>query len=512
MTSADHLSYVNPVIDADYSDPDAIRVGDTYWMTASSFHRVPGLPILRSHDLVTWDHVGNALPAIPPTEHFALPRHGGGAWAPSLRHRDGVFYLVFPDPDHGIWVTQTGDPAGAWSAPRLLLPGVGRIDPCPLWDDDGRAYLVHGWAASRAGFKNRLSMVEVDPTLTRVIGPEAVVVDGDALPGYGTLEGPKLYKRDGWYWIFAPAGGVATGWQTVLRSRSPWGPYEDRIVLEQGDGPVNGPHQGAWVDTPFGEHWFLHFSDRGPLGRLVYLQPMTWGDDGWPTMGTPGRNGIGQAVASHPSPAGTRSPQPALRLPAADDEFDGPLGPQWYWQANPEPNWASMSGGHLRLRPLSMDTGDLRMLPNVLSRRIPGQAVLIDTVMRVPDASPDGWRAGLAALGSTYSWIGVRKEAGVFRVVASAFEDAALGERPLCPARSVEPGSWLRLRLTSTDGTASWLYGAGDGDWVEAGCAPLAAGQWVGADIGLFATQPVGVTDERCDGVFEPLRIDLVHA
>jgi beta-xylosidase len=134
------------VLDADWPDPDVVRVGDDYYLVASSFNRAPGLPVLHSRDLVTWEHVTNALPALPPLDHFSLPRHGGGVWAPSLRHHDGTFYLTYPDPDHGIYVLTATDARGQWSAPHLLLPGRGIIDPCPLWDDDGRTYLVHGWA------------------------------------------------------------------------------------------------------------------------------------------------------------------------------------------------------------------------------------------------------------------------------------------------------------------------------------------------------------------------------
>ena len=223
----------NPVLDADWPDPDVIRVGADYWMIASSFHRAPGLPVLRSQDLVTWEHVTNALPALTPTEHYSLPRRGSGVWAPSIREHDGRFHIVYPDPDHGIFVLDAPHPAGPWSEPRLLLAGRGLIDPCPLWDEDGRAYLVHGWARSRARVKNRLSLLEVTPDLSAALSPSQVIIDGADLPGMLTLEGPKAYRQDGWYWIYAPAGGVADGYQVVFRSRDLHGPYEHRIVLDR---------------------------------------------------------------------------------------------------------------------------------------------------------------------------------------------------------------------------------------------------------------------------------------
>ncbi len=298
--------YNNPILNGDWPDPDAVQVEGTYYLIASSFNRVPGLPVLRSKNLVDWEHAGHALPELPQTNHYSLVRHGSGVWAPALRHHDGKFWIFYPDPDHGIFVLSAEKAEGPWSEPHLLYPGRGLIDPCPLWDDDGTAYLVHGWAKSRIGVKNRLTVHRMSPDASRLLDHGTHVINGEELPGFTTLEGPKFYKRDGWYWIFAPAGGVATGWQSVFRSRSPFGPYEERRVLEQGDSPVNGPHQGAWVTTPEGEDWFLHFQDRGAYGRVVHLQPMGWGTDGWPWMGTPADDdGPGTPVLSHPYPVGT---------------------------------------------------------------------------------------------------------------------------------------------------------------------------------------------------------------
>src|SRR5207248_1017753 len=158
--------------------------------------------------------------------------------------------------------------------------------PCPFWDDDGQAYLIHGWAKSRAGISNLLTLLKLDASAAKPIDEGQVIIDANKLEGWRTLEGPKLYKRGGYYYVFAPAGGVTEGYQAVFRSKNILGPYESRIVLEQGKSPVNGPHQGAWVDTPSGENWFLHFQDKGPYGRVVHLQPMSWRDDGWPAMGT----------------------------------------------------------------------------------------------------------------------------------------------------------------------------------------------------------------------------------
>ena len=155
----------------------------------------------------------------------------------------------------------------------------------------------------------------------QVLGDDALVFDGHAR--HPTIEGPKFYKRHGYYYIFAPGGGVPTGWQTVLRSRNVFGPYEDRMVMDQGKTAINGPHQGAWVDTPDGkEDWFLHFQDQGPYGRVVHLQPMAWKND-WPVIGAdPDGDGKGEPVLTFRKPRVPGAAQP-LATPATSDEFSG---------------------------------------------------------------------------------------------------------------------------------------------------------------------------------------------
>ena len=174
-------SYKNPIIHADYSDPDAIRVGMDYYMVSSSFEAIPGLPILHSRDLVNWTHIGHALKRQPPYEHFSIPRHGEGVWAPSLRFHKGEFYLYYPDPDFGIYLTKAKNPAGPWSDPVLVEGGKGLIDPCPLWDDDGKAYLVHAYAGSRAGIKSIIVVKKMNPEGTRILDEGVLVYDGHDL-------------------------------------------------------------------------------------------------------------------------------------------------------------------------------------------------------------------------------------------------------------------------------------------------------------------------------------------
>jgi beta-xylosidase len=376
-------TYRNPVLYADYADPDAIRVGEDYWLVASSFCHAPGLPILHSRDLVNWTLVNHALGALVPTDHFSVPRHGGGVWAPALRYHAGKFWIFYPDPDFGIYVITASDARGAWSQPYLLLAGKGLIDPCPFWDSDGSAYLVHAWARSRSGISNRLTLFRMEPDASRVLGEGRTIIEGADLSGWHTLEGPKFYRRGSTYYIFAPAGGVADGYQAVFRAADIWGPYEERVVLAQGRTQVNGPHQGAWVDTPAGEDWFLHFQQAGPYGRIVHLQPMRWGADGWPAMGAAAADGgPGEPVAGGPKPKDWSG---AVTGPVTSDGFaQGRPGLQWQWQANPEPDWVLPSGGpgRIRLRSVARPaSGTLWMAPNLLMQKFSAPTFTAETTL-----------------------------------------------------------------------------------------------------------------------------------
>lgn len=490
-------TYRNPVIHADYSDPDAIRVGDDYWMTSSSFNHVPGLPILHSRDLVNWELVGHALPRLVPEEAFRTPQHGKGVWAPAIRHHAGRFWIYYPDPDSGIYVVTATDPRGPWSAPVLVKGGRGLIDPCPLWDDDGRVYLIHGWANSRANVKNVLTLLELNAGGTKVIDDFGYVINGDRLPGYTTLEGPKLYQRNGWYYVFAPAGGVAPGWQTVFRAKNIRGPYEDRIVLAQGQTPVNGPHQGALVDTPAGEAWFLHFQDKDAYGRIVHLQPVRWVDD-WPLMGTGVATGAakGEPVLAHRKPA---LPAQPVAVPPTSDDFNSPaLGLQWQWQANPGPDWLSLTArpGALRLfaQPAPRP-GNLYDAPNLLLQKFPAPEFTATTRLGLA-AKAEGDSAGLIVFGYDYAWIGLRQVNGTPVLVFAVRQEAVKGEPQ---QETAVPGAvtgpvWLRV--TVREGGKCRFSCSRDGrDFTPVGGEFTATvGRWVGAKVGVFAAGAGGAT------------------
>ena len=491
--------YKNPVLHADYSDPDAIRVGDTYYMTSSSFNSTPGLPLLASKDMVNWELVGHALPKLVPAERFAVARHGDGVWAPCLRYHDGKFWIFYPDPDFGIFVITADTFAGPWSAPRLLLPGKGIIDPTPLWDDDGKAWLLHGWAKSRAGINNLLTLRAMAPDAGTLLDTQGqVIIDGNQIPGYKTLEGPKFYKANGYYYVFAPAGGVEEGWQAVFRARDVKGPYEVRTVMHKGDSPVNGPHQGAWVRTQDGADWFLHFQDMKAYGRVVHLQPMRW-VDGWPIIGEASRTpGIGQPVLAHAKPVAGFP----VRVPATSDEFDRPaLGLQWQWNANSDARWYSLAArpGMLRLhtQPAPEADGYVRAAPALLTQKLPAAAFVVNTHIQLNDAA-NGDRAGLILNAMQHAWLGLRKSGAATQLVYTTCAPAV----PRCKEEGtvVLPSapSSLYLRMSMANGAlASFSYSADNVTFVPVG-RPFAVskGRWVGAQVGLFS---VGATGSSLD-------------
>jgi beta-xylosidase len=498
--------YQNPVLFADYSDPDAIRVGDDYWLTSSSFSHVPGLPILHSRDLVNWELVNHALPALAYPDatgkslaaHFSSPRHGAGVWAPSLRFHAGRFYLFFPDPDFGLYLVTATDPRGKWSEPVLVKAGQGLIDPCPLWDDDGKVWLVHAWARSRAGINNLIQLNQLSADATRVLdGAGAVIIDENTSGrGLHTLEGPKLYKRGDTYWIFAPVDGVTTGTQAVYRSKNLRGPYDCRIVLAQGSTPINGPHQGAWVDTPSGENWFLHFQDRGPFGRVVHLQPMAWAADGWPRMGTGVATGAarGEPVLSHRKPAGP--PQP-LAAPLTSDEFDSPaLGRQWQWQANPRPDFFSLTAapGSLRLACVAAPSpANLYDAPNLLLQKFPAPAFTATAALDF-SAAREGDEAGLIVFGYSYAWIGLRKSAAGLRLVQLTHVDAHKTGTARETAADAAAGAKILLRVSvAADGKCRFAASPDGQSFTPLGGEfQSTVSRWVGAKVGLFAAHAAG--------------------
>jgi beta-xylosidase len=499
-------TYQNPVLFADYSDPDAVRVSDDFYLVSSSFHATPGLPILHSKDLVNWTIINHVFAAQPPADHFSVPRHGEGVWAPAIRYHDGKFWVFYPDPDFGIYFSTAKNPAGEWTSPQLVKAGKGLIDPCPFWDDDGQLYLVHGWARSRAGIANLLTLHKLSPDGTKVLDAGEVIIDGNKIPDWTTLEGPKFYKRHSYYYVFAPSGGVTSGYQAVFRAKNIYGPYERRIVLEQGKTIINGPHQGAWVDTPKGEDWFLHFQDRGAYGRVVHLEPMIWRDDDWPVIGDdPDGDGKGQPVLVHAKPnVGRAYP---ITTPQISDEFNGKaLGLQWQWNANPHDDWASLNAhpGVLRLASVpapktrndgTSATKNIYDAPNFLLQKFPAPEFTVTTMLQFTPAA-GGEFAGLTVFGFDYALLGLRRSADGLRLVYVVNRGANRGAEEREVASVDAKNSTVYLRVSAgTGATCRFAYSFDNQTFTSIGEPFRASGdRWIGAKVGIIASAPSTAT------------------
>lgn len=495
--------YKNPVLDADYSDPDVCRVGDDYYMTSSSFACIPGLQILHSKDMVNWRIIGTAIERLLPEERFSQMQHGNGVWAPSIRYHQGEFYIYYGDPDTGIYMVKSKDPAGKWDKPVLVKAVKGIIDTCPLWDEDGNAYIVHGYAGSRAGLKSILGLTRMTPDGTQAIGESRIIFDGHI--GNATIEGPKFYKRDGWYYIFAPAGGVPTGWQTVLRSKNIWGPYEWKIVMAQGNTNINGPHQGAWVDTPDGkEDWFFHFQDKEAYGRVVHLQPMKW-VDGWPVIGVDkDGDGCGSPVYSYKKPNVGKTY--SIETPAESDEFDSlELGLQWQWQANPKPIWYFCDGGNSLLRLYSYYTENqvnLWDVPNLLLQKFPTEDFTVTTkISFAPSSKYTGERTGLVVMGADYAVLAMENRADGLILVQNVCRkaDKKGKEEENASVKLSDNTLLLRVKVkkdSEKEAICSFSYSVDGKKFISLGENFTAKpGKWIGAKVGLFITRPKAVND-----------------
>lgn len=456
-------AYRNPVLNADFSDPDVIRVGSKFYMVASDFHFL-GMQVLESEDMVNWHYISQIYrrfdePGWDSNQHYA-----GGSWAPVIRYHDGLYYVYFCTPEEGLYMSTAADPHGPW-APLHLVKRVPKWeDPCPFWDDDGQAYLGRSKHGAGPIIVHRMS-----PDGKQLLDEGVTVYEGPV------AEGTKFLKRNGWYYLIIPEGGVGTGWQTVLRSRSIYGPYDRRVVLEKGSTTVNGPHQGALVDAPDGSWWFYHFQETPVLGRVVHLQPARWQDD-WPLMGVDyDGNGVGEPVALWQKPIVSGK----TGLLQTDDDFEGSLGLQWQWNHNPvDTHWTlSERKGWLTLKAMPADS--LKLARNMLTQKVIGYQSESTTLVTASGSS----YAGLFCSGKQFRGIGLCKE-GVFI--------EAHGQRQI-----VRQGKfaklWLRITNDCIENRHQFYYSTDGEHYEPAGEAfPMRAGYWKGIRVGLFCYGPSG--------------------
>lgn len=484
------------IVYADYSDPDVCCGADgDYWMTASSFQCVPGLPILHSTDLKHWELVNYAVRELLPVEHYRKVQHGNGVWAPSMRCHDGVYYIYWGDPDFGIFMVKASDPRGQWSEPVLVVEGKGLIDTCPLWDDDGRVWLVNGWANSRIGFNSVLTVRELSADGTKAIGMPRLVYDGLGKEGNYTIEGPKFYKKNGYYYILAPAGGVETGWQLAMRSKNVFGPYESKIVFNQ-----DGIHQGGLVEGDDGWH-FIGFQERGAYGRILHLLDVNWTQD-WPMMSIAKADRVAAPVAMN----------------------EQLYGHGYSWHANYQ-EWFGfeMSDGGHRVYGYEYPEKEMNMwnVPNLWLCRLDGENFTRTVRLKVT-ARDEAQESGFVVMGRDYCRLSLRyQENGKFLLSQIVCKDAdrkgVESATPVAqiPSHDYDLGNksnhecevWIRMSVkrkpTKTapyNAECTFSYST-DGKRFKS-CADAFVpreGKWIGAKFGVFSVTRTKGTRGWCD-------------
>jgi beta-xylosidase len=397
-------TYTNPVIAADFPDPDVILVDDTYYMVTTTMFIFPGVTILKSKDLVNWEYCSNAVPRFDYSPCYNLDgcsRYGHGQWATSLKYNNGKFYLLFITLDEGGFICSAEKPEGPWQIKKLPK---GFYDPGLFFDDDGRIYVAHGY--------NTIHITELDEYFAPK-GKDSLVFTGDIRRG---LEGSHVYKINGYYYLYCTYGGL-DGFQAALRSKNIYGPYEQKVVIRDTTKGVNfGIHQGALIKTQTGEWWTMLFVDSGPFGRFPSLQPITWAE-GWPMAGINGK-----AVTLYKKPNVGKT-YPIKVLPTSD-EFDPAngtgsttLGMQWGWNHNPDSTKWSLTEnpGCLRLRTVKV-VDSLQKARNTLTQRMfayySEKLVSNGTIKMDFSKMNEGDIAGLALFQAPYAFIGIKKTNG----------------------------------------------------------------------------------------------------
>ena len=484
-------SFTNPVVWQDFADGDIIRVGDAYYYSASTMHYSPGAPILRSYDLVNWEYAGHSVPRLD-FDDSGYDLSGGrkyvkGIWASTLGYRksNSTYYWLGCTEFNRTYVYTAGAVDGTWTK-KARINGC-YYDAGLLIDDDDTMYVAYG--------NGTISVAQLNADGTAQVRAQQVFQTPSSV---GTLEGSRFYKRNGYYyiWVTKPANG-----QYVLRSSSPFGPYEMRQVLLDLPGPISGggvPHQGGIVQTQAGDWWYMAFTDAYPGGRMPTLAPLSWSADGWPSVQTVN----GRWGATYNRPNITTSKTVASMI--GRDTFTGPaLGPRWEWNHNPDTTRFSVNNG-LRLQTATV-TNDLYDARNTLTHRIQGPTSTA-TVELDYSAMANGDRSGLAMLRQSSAWIGVVKTNGSTRVVMTdgltmTSSWATTGTGVERAGAAVSGGRiWLRASADIRPGSgraATFSYSTDGSTFVPLGPAFVLNNAWeffMGYRFGIFnyATQALG--------------------
>lgn len=481
-------TFTNPILWGDWPDPDVIRVGDDFYMVSTSMHYVPGSPVLKSKDLVNWEMAGYAVERYEEDPRYDM--QGGtlylnGSWANSIRYHNGKFYVAFCTPNG--WGIEKGHfsiceadrPEGPWK--RTIFPEY-LYDPGLFFDDDGKVYVVHG--------QHRLYITELTSDVHAVKGEPVEIWNqgfkdsqtyGDA---FG-LEGSHMYKINGMYYITCPAGGTE-GWQVCLRSKNIFGPYEHKVIVEDNSSyPPNGLHQGGMVQLKNGDWWFIIMQDRGPIGRVPHLLPVTW-VDGWPMLGVNGKDAI-----TYQKP--NVGEQVKITIPATSDDFNKKqLGLQWQWNHNPDNSKWSLSErkGYMRLK--ASLAKDLTVARNTLTQRVQGPNST-GTVEVDISGLRDGNIAGLGVFQFPYAYVAVRQVNGHKEIVMCNNGKEESVQRP----QGLGERIWFRTRATDKDFTARFYYSLNGSDFIPIGdVLKMGLGlAWTANRFALFnySTQQEGV-------------------
>ena len=508
--------YRNPILQGFYPDPSMTRVGDDYYLVTSTFAYFPGIPVMRSRDLVSWTQIGNVIerPSQLSFDSLGMSR---GVFAPTIQHKDGTFYVLNTCVDcGGNFVVTAKDPAGPWSEPTWLR-GIGGIDPSLFFDDDGRTYILNNDAPEGTPLyegHRAIWMQEFDLAKLRPFGPRKVVINGgvDLSTKPIWIEGPHVFKHEGKYYLSAAEGGTAEGHsQVILRADAPMGPYVPgprNPILTQRDldrgrpNPITSAGHAELVKGQNGEWWasFLavrpYQGDYYNTGRETFLMPVRW-VDGWPVITEPGQ--AIPYVAKRPA----LPPQPAPRVPTSGnfrvrEEFDGPrLAPHWLMIRTPRQPFAELSAGALtlRARPVALTSSGQ---PAYVGRRQQHQHASASTAMRYAPARP-GDKAGLAAfqrenfhyllavaMSDGKPVVRLEKHAGP----SSGPDGEIVAEAPLTGV----PGAPVYLKIDARGARYDFSYATQPGRWVSLAkdadgtiLSTKTAGGFVGVTFGLFA-------------------------
>ncbi|WP_448657535.1 glycoside hydrolase family 43 protein [Sphingomonas sp. CJ99] len=503
----------NPILQGYYPDPSITRVGEDYYLVNSSFAHFPGIPVWHSRDLVNWTQIANAIDR-PDQLDFKRLGLSRGVFAPAIEYNNGTFYIINTCVDcNGNFIITAKDPKGPWSDPVFLPDLDGGIDPSIFFDTDGKAWVLNNGAplgTPRYDGHRAIWIQQIDPATLKTFGPRTVLVDGGVDPSKNPvwIEGPHIFKKDGWYYLTAAEGGTAVNHsQVVLRSRKPDGPYTpnpNNPFLTQRDlpgdrsNPITSAGHADLVETQNGEWWapFLavrpYEGDLYNIGRETFLMPVTW-ENGWPVITRPGQ--VIPWTAKKPNlPAGKPGPVPHNGPFSVRYDFDKPLGMEWVMLRNPQGNWFRVDQGALQLTPRPVSLGE-NGNPSYIARRQQHLKATVETQM-LYEPLKDGDRAGLIAMQSDEAWMGVqvvrKGRERVIRVAARANAGEAQDGRVLVE-RPLDAGP-VRLRVSIDGGKASFAYAPSGGDWrplLEGADATILstrkAGGFVGTTIGPFA-------------------------